>query len=69
MISSYISDSQDDWNEHIPLLTMAYRSSIYVSSGVSPAMMMFSRELTLRVDMTLGGFEMIGCVLQIMPIS
>ncbi|MEW8544975.1 MAG: reverse transcriptase domain-containing protein [Candidatus Thiodiazotropha sp.] len=54
MISSYISDSQDDWDENIPLLMMAYRSSIHESTGVSPAMMMFGRELTLPVDMTLG---------------
>ena len=54
MISSYISDSQDDWDVHIPLLMMTYRSSIHESTGVSPAMMMFGRELTLPVDMTLG---------------
>ena len=54
MISSYISDSQNDWDEHIPLLMMAYRSSVHESTGVSPAMMMFGRELTLPVDMTLG---------------
>ena len=33
---------------------MAYCSSINDSTGVSPAMMMFGRELTLPVDMTLG---------------
>ena len=54
MISSYISDTQDDWDEHIPLLMLAYRSSIHEATGVSPAMMMFGRELTLPVDMTLG---------------
>ena len=54
MIASYISDSQDDWDEHIPLLMMAYRSSVHETTGVSPAMMMFGRELTLPVDMTLG---------------
>ena len=54
MISSYISDSQDDWDEHLPLLMMAYRSSIHESTGVSPALMMFGRDLTLPVDMTLG---------------
>ena len=54
MISSYISDTQDDWDEHVPLLMMAYRSSIYESTGVSPARMMFGWELTLHVDMTLG---------------
>ena len=54
MIASYISDSQNDWDEHIPLLMMAYRSSVHESTGVSPAMMMLGRELTLPVDMTLG---------------
>ena len=54
MIASYISDSQDDWDEHIPLLMMAYRSSVHESTGISPAMMMLGRELTLPVDMTLG---------------
>ena len=53
MISSYISDKQDDWDENIPLLMLAYRSCIHETTGVSPAMMMFGRELTLH-DMTLG---------------
>ena len=54
MISSYISDTQDDWDENRPLLMLAYRASIHETTGVSPAMMMFGRELTLPVDMTLG---------------
>ena len=54
MISSCISDKQDDWDEIIPLLMLAYRSSIHETTGVSPEMMMFGRELTLPVDMTLG---------------
>ncbi|MCG8078588.1 MAG: DDE-type integrase/transposase/recombinase, partial [Candidatus Thiodiazotropha taylori] len=54
MISSYISDTQKDWDEHIPLLMLAYRSSIHETTGVSPAMMMFGRELTLPIDLTLG---------------
>ena len=53
MISSYISDSQDDWDEHIPLLMLAYRSAVHETTGVSPAMMMLGRELPLPVDMTL----------------
>ena len=54
MISSYISDKQDDWDEHIPLLMLAYLPSIRETTGVSPVMMMLGRELTLPVDMTLG---------------
>ena len=54
MIVSYISDKQNDWDEHIPLLMMAYRFSVHETTGISPAMMMFGRELTLPIDMTLG---------------
>ena len=54
MISSYISDTQDDWDEHIPLLMMAYCSSIHETTRVSPAMIMLGRKLTLPVDLTLG---------------
>lgn len=44
MIASYISDKQDDWDEHIFLLMIAYRSSVHETSGVSPDM----------IDMALG---------------
>ena len=54
-IFSYISDKQDEWDEHIPLLMLAYRSSIHETTGVSPDMIMISRELTLPVDITFGG--------------
>ena len=45
MVASYISDSQDDWDEHVPLLTMAYRSSVHESTGISPAIMMIGKEI------------------------
>ena len=54
MIASYVSDKQDDWDEHIPLLMLAYRSSVHETLGVSPAMMMFGRDLTLPIDMAVG---------------
>ena len=28
MIASYVSDKQDDWDEHLPLLMLAYRSAV-----------------------------------------
>ena len=54
MNASYVSDKQDDWDEHIPLLMLAYRSSVHETLGVSPAMMMFGRDLTLPTDMAVG---------------
>ena len=55
MIAFYISEKQDDWDEHLLLLMMTYRSSsIHETKGVSPAMMMFGRELTLPIYMAFG---------------
>ena len=54
MIASYVSDNQTDWDEHIPLLLLAYRSSVHETTGVSPARMVFGRDLTLPVDLALG---------------
>ena len=54
MIASYVSDKQDDWDDHLPLLMLAYRSSVHETIGVSPAMMMFGRELTLPIDLAVG---------------
>ena len=33
MIASYISVKQDDWDEHIPLFMLAYRSSVHETLG------------------------------------
>ena len=52
MIASYVSDKQDDCDE--PLLMLAYRSSVHETLGVSPAMMMFGRDLTLPIGMAVG---------------
>ena len=54
MIASYASDKQDDLDEHIPLLMLAYKSSVHETLGVSPARTMFGRDLTLSIDMAVG---------------
>ena len=54
MIASYISDKSDDWDEHIPLLMLAYRSAVHETLGVSPAKMFFCRDLNLPIDLALG---------------
>ncbi|XP_060085241.1 uncharacterized protein LOC132564610 [Ylistrum balloti] len=57
MLSMFVDDNQRDWDVHVPLLMMAYRSSIHDSTGVSPCTMMFGREITLPVDLMFGGPE------------
>jgi hypothetical protein len=54
VLSKYVSPTQRDWDEHLPLALMAYRSSIHESLGESPAKMMLGRDTALPVDLIFG---------------
>ena len=51
MLSKYISANQKDWDEHLPLLLLAYRSSVHESTHQKPYMMMFGRHALQPVDL------------------
>ena len=54
MLSKYISADLKDWDITLPLLMLAYRSSINDSTGVSPCRMMLGRDLYLPADLLVG---------------
>ncbi|KAK3082682.1 hypothetical protein FSP39_002465 [Pinctada imbricata] len=54
MIAAFVSEHQKDWDEYLPILMMAYRSSVHSSSGVTPCNMMFGREINIPIDLALG---------------
>ena len=54
MLTAFVDKNQKNWDTNLPLLMMAYRSSIHESTGVSPCSMMLGREITLPVDLVLG---------------
>ena len=54
MLSDFVNDTQQDWEEYIPLLMMGYRSSTHESLGASPNEMVFGRPIFLPVDLVLG---------------
>lgn len=54
MLMSFVSKNQKDWDQHIPLLVMAYRSSVHEATGVSPSMLMLAREIRLPIDLVIG---------------
>lgn len=54
MISKYVATDQRDWDKYLPVLMMAYRSSVHDSTGQSPSMLMLGRELSLPVDILYG---------------
>ena len=45
------ADKQDDWDEYLPYISMAYRATPQESSGFSPNYLMFGRELAMPVDL------------------
>ena len=61
MLSSYTSENQKDWDQHVPTVMMAYRASPQESTGLSPNMLMFGREVET--------FLSICFVIQLFPMS
>lgn len=49
-----VSDNQKDWDKHIDLFLMAYRSSVHDTTSQTPASILFGTELRLPADMKFG---------------
>ena len=45
--------NRDDWDDLLPALMMAYRSSVHESTGFSPHRLMFGEECTFPIDVGL----------------
>ncbi|KAK6177716.1 hypothetical protein SNE40_015762 [Patella caerulea] len=60
MLSAFVNENQNDWDKYLPMIMMAYRSSIHESTGVTPNKMMYGREITLPVDLVFGTPEMMN---------
>lgn len=53
-LSKFVDQNQRDWDEHVPLLLMAYRTAVHDTTGVTPAKMMMGRDLRLPIDLFVG---------------
>ena len=51
MLAAWTSTYQDDWDEHLALIGMAYRSAPHESTKETPNRMIFGKEVTLPVDL------------------
>ena len=54
MLSAFVAEHQNDWDEYLPLLMMAYRSAVHESTGYSTCKMIFGREINLPLDLVIG---------------
>ena len=54
MLRHFVNARQSDWDIHLPVIMMAYRSSVHRVIGESPASMMYGHELRLPIDALVG---------------
>jgi hypothetical protein len=54
MLKGVVNDQRDDWDEHIPYVLMAYRSTPQQSTNTSPYKLLFGREMCLPIDLMVG---------------
>ena len=54
MLGKVVSDSQRDWDERLPAVMAAYRSSRHESTGFSPNKLFLGREVTTPLDLAMG---------------
>jgi transposase InsO family protein len=49
-----VASHQRDWDERVPLFLLAYRASTHDTTGLTPAKLIFGRELRLPCDLLFG---------------
>lgn len=54
MLATFVSKNQQDWDELMPLLKLAYKSAVHEATNVSFTEMVFGRTATLPLDLVLG---------------
>ena len=54
MLSKFVQENQRNWDQLLPLLSMAYRWAIHERTGSTPNELMFGREVRLPVDLMFG---------------
>ncbi|XP_033761504.1 uncharacterized protein LOC117343268 [Pecten maximus] len=54
MLATFAHENKEDWDDHLPYLMLAYRSSVHSSTGYSPNKLMLGREVMLPIDLMVG---------------
>ena len=54
MLSIYVQENQRDWDDHLPYLLMAYRSTVHKSTKCTPNQLMIGREINCPIDVMVG---------------
>ena len=58
MLSVFVSDRPGDWDEHLPFMLSAYRSSVHASTQCTPNSLVYGKETNLPIDLMIPGSHM-----------
>lgn len=50
MLSAYVNVHHSDWDEHLPYVMMAYRTSLHEITGFTPNQLVLGREVSTPLD-------------------
>ena len=54
ILAKWVSDNHRDWDDKLPAVAFAYRTSVQESTGFTPFFLMYGREATLPADIVYG---------------
>ena len=54
MLTMLVADAENDWDDHLPYVMMAYRASVHESTKCTPNLLMLNREVNLPIDLMVG---------------
>ena len=54
MLTMLVADAQNDWDDHLPYVMMAYRASVHESTKCTPNLLMLNREVNLPIALMVG---------------
>ena len=54
MLSMFVNDNHDDWDEQLPYVMAAYRATEHKSTSCTPNLLMLNRETTCPLDLMVG---------------
>ena len=57
MLSMFVNDRRDNWNELLPFVMHAYRTSVHESTGYSPFRLMMAEECSLPQDVSMVAYD------------
>ena len=57
MLAKFCAENPETWDQHLPYVMCAYRSTVHGSTGCSPNLLMLGREIKLPIDILANTYD------------